>query len=130
MCGLRAVMFRLRDHRRVRVTMRVDRREVLIVIVVGSVTMSQCNFIKARRTEEGLVPQPEHVEARDAGGDHADEPERVAKCPAAQEGLVEDLVLREKGSEWRHARNCEYAGAHRIEGDRNALAKAAHVAHV
>src|SRR5580698_3202112 len=75
---LSAVMLGLSDHGRVRVAVRVNRREVLIVITMRCVAMGQRGLIEARSAEEGLEPQPEHIKARDAGSYQADEPERVA----------------------------------------------------
>src|SRR6185437_644029 len=125
MRSLTAVVLRLRNHRCMRVALRVDGGEVLIVIAVRSVAMSQCNLIEALRTKEGLEPQPEHVEGRDASGEQADEPERIAERASAQERLVKDLVLGEETCEGRNTCNGEDAGGHGPEGDGDTLAQAA-----
>ena len=90
-----------------------------------------CVLVEALGAEEGLEPQPEHVEAGHAGGDQADEPR--AACRAGWrggEGAVEDLVFREEAGEGRDAGDGEDAGGHGPEGDGDALAQAAHDAHV
>src|SRR5580658_74320 len=71
MSGLSAAMLRLRDHRCVRVTVGMDRSEV---VIMTAMSVSESGFIEARSTKEGLEPQPEHVEARETSGDQADEP--------------------------------------------------------
>ena len=82
------------------------------------------------RPEEGLEPEAEHVERGHAGGDEADEPEKLADRITGGEGPVEDLVLREEPGPRRNARDGEDAHRHGPEGDRDALAEAAHLAHV
>ncbi len=80
--------------------------------------------------EEGLEPEAEHVEGGHAGGDEADEPEELADWVGGDEGLVEDLVLGEEAGPRRDAGDGEDAHRHGPEGDGDALAEAAHLAHV
>ena len=87
-------------------------------------------LVEALGAEEGLEPEAEHVEGGQAGGEEADEPEELAEGVGAGEGLVEDLVLREEAGEGGDAGDGEDADGHGPEGDGDALAEAAHGAHV
>ena len=87
-------------------------------------------FVEVRGAEEGLEPEAEHVEGRHAGGDEADQPEKLADGVGAREGLVEDLVLGEEACQRRDACNGEDAHRHGPERDGDAFAESAHLAHV
>lgn len=64
----------------------MDGGEILVFGCMGAVcsrAMSERSLIEARSTEEGLVPQPEHVEAGEGRCDQTDEPERIAQRTSA-----------------------------------------------
>jgi len=87
-------------------------------------------LLEARLTEEGLEVEPEHVKGSHASRDEPNEPEQLAEWVGAGEGAVENLILREEASPNRDTGDGEDAHRHGPEGDGDALAKAAHLAHV
>ena len=90
----------------------------------------RCVLVEALGAEEGLEPEAEHVEAGHAGGEEADGPEELAEGVAVGEGPVEDLVFREEAGEGGMPAMAKTPIGHGPEGDGDALAEAAHDAHV
>ena len=107
-----------------------DRRGVPVCAWTAAPWSCRSACSSKRGAEEGLEPEAEHVEGGHAGGDEADEPEQLAEGVRRDEGLVEDLVLGEEAGEGMDAGDGEDARRHGPEGDGDALAQAAHLAHV
>ena len=80
-------------------------------------------------TEEGEVPQPEHVEGGEQRGHQADEPQDRSRS-RRKKGLVENCVLAEETGEGRDAGDGEDPGAHGPEGDGHCFTQAPHGAHI
>src|SRR5882724_2388492 len=87
-------------------------------------------FVKTFLTEEGLEPETEHVERGHECGDQPDGPKQFVEWVVGDKGAIEDLVFGEEACERREACDSEDTCGHRPEGNRDTLAKAAHVAHV
>src|SRR5271155_2975495 len=96
----------------------------------GSVFMKARVFLEVLRSEEGLEPEAEHIKRRHAGGEEANEPKKFAKRIRRDECLIQNLVLREETCPRWEPGDREDAHRHRPEGDGDALAKTAHLAHV
>ena len=105
-----------------------DEMSVVAGVDCGSMVFSV--LVEALGAEEGLEPEAEHVEGGHACGDEADEPEELAERIGRDESAEEDLVLGEETGQRRDARDGEDAHRHGPEGDGDALAEAAHFAHV
>ncbi len=86
-------------------------------------------IVRPELTEEGEVPQAEHVEGGEQSGYETDKPEDRPRR-RGEKGLVENRVFAEEAGEGRDAGDGEDPGAHGPEGDGHGFAQAAHGAHV
>ena len=79
--------------------------------------------------KEREIPEPEHVNAGEQGGEDADEPQELAERTVLK-CLVQNGVLGEEGCQWRESGYGKDRCAHRPEGNGNFLAQATHFAHI
>src|SRR5579859_1503547 len=79
--------------------------------------------------EEGKVPEAEHVEAGEQGGEESDEVEDSAEG-AVLEGFVEDGVFGEESGEGPDTCDGDDADGHGPERNGELLAQATHLSHV
>src|SRR5271155_4299185 len=107
-----------------------DPRTVMYAMRVSMSVIIMRRFLRATLAKECQVPQPEHIERREAGRKQPNKPDNLADRIWRHERLIENLVLTEEPRERWNPADSKDCHRHRPEGDRNLPPQPTHHAHV